>query len=116
MRLWEYVVRLNGHELKKKSDPLPLREAITCYIKEQREDFSKSTLGTWAGIRDKHLQSIMDCDIYGLTEHQIQKAIDDELETGLSVNTVKKYKSLVLKVLDAYRPDYKPVIVVKKLN
>ena len=47
-------------------------------------------------------------------EDHLQAAFDEEITKGLSVRTLKGYRSLVLKVLDEYRPDFHPNIRVTK--
>ena len=56
----------------------------------------------------------MDVNIFALDEHLVQVALDNEIVKGLSVNTVRKYKSVLLRIFKAYRPDFKPNLVVRK--
>ena len=48
---------------------------------------------------DKHLQGLMSMNAYDVTEDDILVALDQELQNGISQNTVKKYRQIVTKVL-----------------
>lgn len=49
-----------------------------------------------------------------LTEEHLQEAFDAEIAKGLSVKTLKGYKTFILKVLAEYRPDFHPNIRLTK--
>lgn len=121
MNIKNLIVRLKGEPVKQKAEEteaLILRDAFTAYIWDCRKNktFSEPTIDSYEIIRDKHLESIMDENVFGLTEEQIQQAFDFESEKGLSANTIKKYKTVLLRVLEAYRPGFACRINVKKGN
>ena len=116
INLWKYTIRINGRIIKKKSDRLTLREAFTHYIWKNRKEktLAEATVDSYEVIRDKHLQDIMDADIFDLTEEMVQKALDKELEAGYTANTVRKYKAVLMKIFAEYRPDFMPDLKVVK--
>lgn len=119
MNIKNLIVRLKGEPVKQKAEEteaLILRDAFTAYIWDCRKNktFSEPTIDSYEIIRDKHLESIMDANVFGLTEEQIQAALNAELEKGLSVNTVKKYKTVLLRIFESYRPEFKSNVTVKK--
>jgi hypothetical protein len=116
INLWKYTIRINGRIIKKKSDRLTLREAFTHYIWKNRKEktLAEATVDSYEVIRDKHLQDIMDADIFDLTEEMVQKALDKELEAGYTANTVRKYKAVLMKIFTEYRPDFMPDLKVVK--
>jgi hypothetical protein len=89
-------------------------EAAGKYIESQREVLAPSTLKGYENIIDHHFNDLWLIWLDKLTEEHLQSAFDDEMAKGLSVKTLKGYKSFILKVLAAYRPDFKPVIRIEK--
>ena len=119
MNIKNLIVRLKGEPVKQKveeTEALILRDAFTAYIWDCRKNktYAEPTIDSYEVIRDKHLESIMDENVFGLTDEQIQAALNAELEKGLSVSTVKKYKAVLMRIFEAYRPDFKPEVKVKK--
>jgi len=84
------------------------------YIEAQKDKLSDSTLRGYTSIITNHLDTLMTAMIGEIDETTIQEAFDAEIEKGLSVKTLKGYKSFVLKVLAQYRPDFHPNIHVTK--
>ena len=84
------------------------------YINTHHGAFAESTLNGYKTIVNSHLVFLMDCDIDKVTEEIIQDAFDAEIAKGLSVKTLKGYKTFILKVLAEYRPDFHPNIRVTK--
>ena len=116
INFWKYTIRINGKITKKKSDKFTLRDAFTRYIWTNRKNgtLAEATIDGYEVIRDKHLQDIMDIDLNDLTEEMIQKAIDKELEAGYTMNTVRKYKAVLMKLFAEYRPAFTPDLKVGK--
>lgn len=86
------------------------------YINTHHGAFAESTLNGYKTIANSHLVLLMDCAVDKVTEEIIQEAFDEEIAKGLSVKTLKGYRSFVLKVLAEYRPDFHPNIRVTKEN
>lgn len=84
------------------------------YIEAQKDKLSDSTLRGYTSIITNHLDTLMTAMIKEIDETTVQEAFDAEIEKGLSVKTLKGYKSFVLKVLAQYRPDFHPNIRVIK--
>lgn len=84
------------------------------YIEAQKDKLSDSTLRGYTSIITNHLDTLMTAMIGEIDETTIQEAFDAEIEKGLSVKTLKGYKSFILKVLAQYRPDFHPNIRVTK--
>ena len=118
MKFKEFVLKIMGEPVNKpeETEALTLRDAFTAYIWDCRKNntYSEPTIDSYEVIRDKHLQFIIDVNIFTLDEHLVQVALDNEIVKGLSVNTVRKYKSVLLRIFKAYRPDFKPNLVVRK--
>jgi hypothetical protein len=74
----------------------------------------KSTVDSYEAIRDKHFQSIMDTPLTELTETMLQDALDKELDSGYTVNTVRKYRAVLMKLFVEYRPGFVPDLKVGK--
>ena len=113
------IIRLKGQPVKQKveeTEDLTLRDAFTAYIWDCRKNktFAEPTIDSYEVIRDKHLDFIMDLNIFTLDEHLVQVALNNELAKGLSPSTVKKYKTVLLRIFEAYRPDFKPDLKVGK--
>jgi len=118
MTIKNFILKIMGEPVNKaeETEALTLREAFTAYIWDCRKNqkYSEPTIDSYEVIRDKHLQFIIDVNIFTLDEHLVQVALDNEIAKGLSVSTVKKYKSVLLRIFEAYRPDFKPNLVVRK--
>ena len=120
MKFKEFVLKIMGEPVNKpeETEALTLRDAFTAYIWDCRKNqkYSEPTIDSYEVIRDKHLQYIIDENIFNLDKQKVQTALDNEIAKGLSVSTVRKYKSVVLRIFEAYRPDFKPNLVVRKGN
>ena len=103
-----------SHEEFKMEDLRSVEECFTEYIESQRGTMSAATIKGYENVRDKHLDRIMVCYISRVDEAVIQRAFDEELAKGYSEKTIKGYKTLLMKVLDVYRPDLHPEIRIKK--
>lgn len=119
MNFKNIFIRLKGWAEPKKveeTEALTLRDAFTAYIWDCRKNktFSEPTIDSYEVIRDKHLQSIIDENIFNLDQEKVQNALDIEIAKGLSLTTVKKYKNVLLRIFEAYRPDFKPELHVRK--
>lgn len=89
-------------------------EAAEKYIDSKRGELAASTLKGYENIIDRHLNGLRLIWLDKLTEEHLQQVFDREIEKGLSKKTLSGYRSFVLKVLAAYRPDFKPVICIEK--
>jgi len=93
---------------------LCLMEAAEKYIDSKRGELAASTIKGYENIIEHHFNDLWLIWLDKLTEEHIQQAFDNEIEKGLSKKTLSGYRSFVLKVLAAYRPDFKPEIRVIK--
>lgn len=84
------------------------------YIESQREILSESTLNGYRNIINNHLGYLMRTYLGDITNEDIQRSFDAEIEKGLSKKTLKGYKSFITKVLAVYRPDFTPEIRIEK--
>lgn len=107
------------------NDPLPeikmeeperlcFMEAAEKYIEAKRGELAPSTIKGYENIIDNHLNGLRLIWLDRLTEKHIQNVFDEEITKGLSVKTLKGYKTFILKVLAEYRPDFHPNIRVTK--
>lgn len=94
---------------------IPFSEYCEAYIDGHVSIYSEATLKGYKNIIDNHLDNLMACDVQDVTETCIQDAFDSEIDKGLSVKTLKGYKSFVLKVIDEYYDNgFKPNIRITK--
>lgn len=93
---------------------LCLMEAAERYIDSKRGELADSTIKGYENIIYHHLNDIWLFFLDRLTEEHLQEAFDVEIAKGLSVKTLKGYRSLVLKILAEYRPNFHPNIRVTK--
>ena len=84
------------------------------YIESRREILSESTLNGYTNIINNHLGHLMRTYLGDVTNEDIQRSFDAEIDKGLSKKTLKGYKSFITKVLAEYRPDLHPNIRVTK--
>ena len=107
------------------NDPLPeikmeepeclcFMEAAEKYIGSKRGELAPSTIKGYENIIDNHLNGLLLIWLDRLTEKHLQDAFDAEIAKGLSVKTLKGYRTFILKVLAEYRPDFHPNIRVTK--
>lgn len=117
IKLFNYIIRFNGKIVKKKKDEeMTLRDAFTRYIWTNRKNktLAESTVDSYEVIRDKHLQDVMDAPLTELTETMLQNALDKELDSGYTVNTVRKYRAVLMRLFVEYRPGFVPDLKVGK--
>ena len=103
-------------EIKMEEDAsdLCVLEAANKYIGSKVGELADSTRKGYMNIVDNHLSSIWLYRLDRLTEAHLQEAFDAEIAKGLSVKTLKGYRTFILKVLAEYRPDFHPNIHVTK--
>lgn len=101
-------------KMEEKASDLCVLEAAEKYIAAKRGELADSTRKGYMNIVDNHLSSIWLYRLDRLTEEHLQEAFDAEIAKGLSVKTLKSYRTFILKVLAEYRPDFHPNIRVTK--
>ena len=104
-----------SEELKmEEPERLCLMEAAEKYIDSKRGELAASTIKGYENIVYHHLDDVWLIYLTKLTEEHLQNAFNNEIEKGLSVKTLKGYKTFILKVLAEYRSDFYPNIRVTK--
>ena len=101
-------------EIKMEGEYVCFMEAAEKYIEDKRGELAASTIKGYENIIYHHLNDVWLIWLDKLTEEHLQSAFDNEIEKGLSVKTLKGYKTFILKVLAEYRPDLHPNIRVTK--
>lgn len=101
-------------KMEEKASDLCVLEAAEKYIQAKRGKLADSTRKGYMNIVDNHLSGIWLYRLDRLTEEHLQEAFDAEIAKGLSVKTLKSYRTFILKVLAKYRPDFHPNIRVTK--
>ena len=101
-------------KMEEKASDLCVLEAAEKYIQAKRGKLADSTRKGYMNIVDNHLSGIWLYRLDRLTEEHLQEAFDAEIAKGLSVKTLKGYRTFILKVLAEYRPDFHPNIRVTK--
>jgi len=101
-------------KMEEKALDLCVLEAAEKYIQAKRGKLADSTRKGYMNIVDNHLSGIWLYRLDRLTEEHLQEAFDAEIVKGLSVKTLKSYRTFILKVLAEYRPDFHPNIRVTK--
>lgn len=101
-------------KMEEKASDLCVLEAAEKYIQAKRGELADSTRKGYMNIVDNHLSGIWLYRLDRLTEEHLQEAFDAEIAKGLSVKTLKGYRTFILKVLAEYRPDFHPNIRVTK--
>lgn len=101
-------------KMEEKASDLCVLEAAEKYIQAKRGELADSTRKGYKNIVENHLSDIWLYRLDRLTEEHLQKAFDAEIAKGLSVKTLKGYRTFILKVLAEYRPDFHPNIRVTK--
>lgn len=109
------LVKSKPEEIKmEEPERLCFMEAAEKYIDSKRGELKTSTIKGYENIIEHHFNDLWLIWLDKLTEEHIQQAFDNEIEKGLSKKTLSGYRSFVLKVLAAYRPDFKPEIRIEK--
>lgn len=101
-------------KMEEKASDLCVLEAAYKYIDSKFGKLADSTRKGYKNIVDNHLSGIWLYRLDRLTEEHLQEAFDAEIAKGLSVKTLKGYRTFILKVLAEYRPDFHPNIRVTK--
>lgn len=101
-------------KMEEESPNLCVLEAANKYIGSKVGELADSTRKGYMNIVDNHLSSIWLYRLDRLTEEHLQEAFDAEIAKGLSVKTLKSYRTFIMKVLAEYRPDFHPNIRVTK--
>ena len=94
-----------GIEAEKKAS-LTVGMAIDRYISEKKGVLSPSTVRGYLAIRKNYLQSIMNMNLYNLTQSDIQIAVSRDVDHGISSKTIKNSHGLLSAVLKEFRPDF----------
>ena len=109
------LVKSQPDEIKmEEPERLCFMEAAEKYIEAKRRELAPSTIKGYENIIENHLNGLLLIWLDRLTEKHLQDAFDEEIAKGLSVKTLKGYKTFILKVLAEYRPDFHPNIRVTK--
>lgn len=109
------LVKSQSEKIKmEEPERLCFMEAAEKYIEAKRGELKTSTIKGYENIIEHHFNDLWLIWLDKLTEEHIQQAFDNEIEKGLSKKTLSSYRTFVLKVLAAYRPDFKPEIRVIK--
>ena len=109
------LVKGQSEEIKmEEPERLCFMEAAEKYIEAKRGELAPSTIKGYENIIDHHLNNLLLIWLDRLTEEHLQNAFDAEIAKGLSVKTLKGYRTFILKVLAEYRPDFHPNIRVTK--
>lgn len=87
--------------------PLTFSEAIDEYIRIKSESLSPSTLVGYRVIQRNYLSSIMDTDIYTLSNIKIQEAVNQMAANGYTAKTIRNAYGLLSKVLKTFRSDFR---------
>lgn len=101
-------------KMEEEAPNLCVLEAANKYIGSKVGELADSTRKGYMNIVDNHLSGIWLYRLDRLTEEHLQEAFDAEIAKGLSVKTLKGYKTFILKVLAEYRPDFHPNIRLTK--
>ena len=101
-------------KMEEESPNLCVLEAAYKYIDSKFGKLADSTRKGYKNIVENHLSGIWLYRLDRLTEEHLQEAFDAEIAKGLSVKTLKSYRTFILKVLAEYRPDFHPNIRVTK--
>lgn len=103
-------------EMAKKQlrDEMTLDKAFQEYYVQNYIRLSTFTLQSYENVRKNHLKPLMVLKVDQLTEDIIQVAFDRELKKGYKFKTRRNWKYMVKQVLKLVRPDFHPVIIVKK--
>ena len=101
-------------KMEEEAHDLCVLEAAYKYIDSKFGKLADSTRKGYKNIVENHLSSIWLYRLDRLTEEHLQEAFDAEIAKGLSVKTLKGYRTFIIKVLAEYRPDFHPNIRVTK--
>ena len=118
------TIRINGEVYpsivkvmkKQKTAPTTLRDAFNEYIELRTGILKPKTLKQYEHVRDEHFGRIMDMAVFCIGEMEIQAAFNDEINRGWSKKTLQNYKSIMKRVLQYIRPEFKPDIYLDKID
>lgn len=85
---------------------LKLKDAYAKYIALKEPILSPSTIREYERQKNKSLQILMDKNVYAITQEEVQKAINTEIEKGISPKTVRNIHGLLSAVMKRFRPDF----------
>lgn len=109
------LVKSQPEEIKmEEPERLCFMDAVGKYIDSKRGELKTSTIKGYENIIEHHFNDLWLIWLDKLTEDHLQAAFDEEIAKGLSVKTLKGYRTFILKVLAEYRPDFHPNIRVTK--
>ena len=95
----EYIHAVEIVEPEEVKEIITFRTQFENYISSQKGILSDATLKIYKNIKNKHVQGLMDMDVGHITINDISKALEEELEKGISESTVNKYRQVIKKVL-----------------
>lgn len=95
-------------------DEMTLNKAFQEYYVQNYTRLSTYTLQSYENVRKNHLRSIMKMRVDDLTDEYIQWAFNLEHKYAYKYKTRQNWKYMVKQVLKLVRPDFHPVIIVKK--
>ena len=84
---------------------LTFRQALTDYIARREAILSPATVKEYKGMKDRHMQSLMEIKLSKITQEDIQKEVNLAALT-LSPKTVKNIHGMITAVMSSYRPDF----------
>lgn len=76
-----------------------LLDAFNRYIFANQEALAASTIKSIVNIRDKHMQGLMNMNVFDISDDDIQLALYEEIKNGISDSTIKRYRRTVKKVI-----------------
>ena len=99
---------------KQLRDEMTLDKAFQEYYVQNFIRLSTFTLQSYENVRKNHLRSIMKMRVDDLTQESIQWAFNLEHEYAYKYKTRRNWKYMLKQVLKLVRPDFHPVIIIKK--
>lgn len=94
-----------GGEIPDKVIPLTVGDAIDQYI-ASKSRLSPSTIYGYEKIRKHQLQSLMNINLYKLTQAEIDKAVIKDEKKGYSPKSLRNAHGLLTATLHKYRPKF----------
>lgn len=86
--------------------PMTVKEAMETYIKSKNAILSPATLLGYKRIKENYLQPIMGKNINKLTQEDVQLAVNEDAERGISPKTLRNAHGFLSIVLKTYRPAF----------
>lgn len=97
---------------RKKAEPITVGKAIDNYITLKEKAMSPTTIRGYKIHRKNYFQSLMDIKIDDLTDYEIQKAIDFEIERGKSPKTISNSFALLSASVKRYTDIFNPKVTL----